>query len=90
MQTIWVELPASDLERAIAFYAEVFGHVPGDIINQGVRRIIILPGAPSVALNQTAGFTPTIEPAEQRGKNGFFALIADSEGNGVTIHSAQA
>lgn len=118
MQTIWVELPAADLERAIAFYAEVFGHTSGDIIDQGVRRITILPGTPSVSLNQTAGFTPTtegslpyfhvdeplsvtlervtrgggrvIEPTEQRGENGFFALIADSEGNGVTIHSAHA
>lgn len=118
MQTIWIELPADDLERAIAFYSSVFGHAPGDVIDQGVRRITILPGTPSVSLNQTAGFTPTvagslpyfhvdeplstalervtrgggrvIEPTEQRGENGYFALIADSEGNGVTIHSAQA
>lgn len=118
MQTIWIELPATDLDRAIAFYSAVFGHEPGQVIDQGVRRISILPGAPSVSLNQTGGFTPTaegslpyfdvdeplsttvqrviqgggrvIEPIEQRGENGFFALIADSEGNGVTIHSGDA
>lgn len=118
MQTIWIELPALDLERAIGFYADVFGHERGEIIDDGTRRISILPGTPSVSLNQVPGFTPTtegslpyfhvdeplsatvervvahggfvVEPITQRGDNGQFVLVADSEGNGVTIHSAEA
>ncbi len=117
MNTIWVELPATDLERAKAFYEAVFQHPPTEIIVDGPRRITTLPGTPSVSLNETAGFTPTregslpyfhvdeplsgalarvseaggsiIEATAQRGDNGFFALVVDSEGNGLTVHSTQ-
>ncbi len=118
MQTIWVELPATDLERANRFYAEIFGHELGEIIDDGTRRIVILPGSPSVSLNQVPGFTPTtegslpyfhvdeplagalervaaagggiIDGVEQRGDNGYFALVTDSEGNAFTLHSTVA
>jgi predicted enzyme related to lactoylglutathione lyase len=116
MQTIWVEIPAADLERAKVFYENVFGHEPTDIIDDGVRRITILPGTPSVSLNQVDGFLPTdqgslpyfhvdealsgalqrvieaggrvIDPPEERPGYGFFALVVDSEGNALTLHSA--
>ncbi len=37
-----------------------------------------------------AGGGYVIEPVAQRGDNGQFVLVADSEGNGVTINSAEA
>ncbi|MFG2887339.1 VOC family protein [Streptomyces sp. NPDC048297] len=117
MQTIWIEIPAEDLERAKRFYEAVFQHEPTEIVDMGVRRITILPGTPSVSLNQTDGFVPStlgalpyfhvdeplsealervtanggsvVDPTEERPGNGFFALVLDSEGNAVTLHSAQ-
>jgi hypothetical protein len=117
MQTIWVEIPALNLERAKEFYENVFGQARTEIITDGHRRIVIFPGPPNVSLNETADFVPTIEgsipyfhvdepfavalnrvtgnggkmidPTEERGSNGFFALVADSEGNAVTLHSTQ-
>jgi predicted enzyme related to lactoylglutathione lyase len=117
MITIWVEIPAISLERAKTFYEAVFEHAPTEIIDDGTRRITILPGTPSVSLNETRGFVPTsegslpyfhledplgvvvdrvvaagggvVEPVAQRGENGFFALVLDSEGNGLTLHSAR-
>lgn len=58
MQAIWIEIPVSDLERAKRFYETVFGHEATDVVEDGARRITIVPGEPSVSLNQTAGFTP--------------------------------
>lgn len=42
--TIWVELSATRLERAKAFYEAVFKHAPTEIITDGPRRITIPPG----------------------------------------------
>jgi predicted enzyme related to lactoylglutathione lyase len=58
MQTIWTEIPAENLERAKLFYETVFQHQPTEIVADEVRRITILPGAPSVSLNETDGFVP--------------------------------
>ncbi|MBC7798313.1 MAG: VOC family protein [Pyrinomonadaceae bacterium] len=118
MRAIWIEIPVTNLERAMKFYQTVFNLSSTDIIADDVRRITILPtpeGAANVSLNQTVDFEPsakgtlayfnvdgdlseTLEKVEsangkiidgktQRGDNGFFALITDSEGNLLTIHS---
>lgn len=58
MQAIWIEIPVRDLDRAKQFYETVFGHAPTDVIDDGERKITIIPGAPTVSLNQTAGFIP--------------------------------
>lgn len=116
MQTIWIELPALDIERALNFYATVFGHEPTAVNDDGTRAMTVIPGTPTVSLNQTAGFEPgrqgplpvfdvdeplspmveralaagarLVESINQRGEHGWFALLLDSEGNHVYIHSA--
>lgn len=58
MQAIWIEIPVSDVARAKQFYETVFGHAPTDVLEDGPRKITIIPGEPTVSLNQTAGFRP--------------------------------
>ena len=120
LKAIWIEIPVTDLERAMKFYQTVFDLPATDIIADEVRRISIMPtadGAANVSLNQTANFTPsdqgtlayftvdgdlqrTLEKVETaggviidektpRGNFGFFALILDSEGNLLTLHSPE-
>ncbi len=116
MQTIWIELPALDIERARDFYATVFGHEPTPVNDDGTRAMTVNPGLPTVSLNQTAGFEPgahgplpvfdldeplspvvqralaagarVVEPLNQRGEYGWFALLRDTEGNHVYLHSS--
>jgi hypothetical protein len=61
MHAIWIEIPASDLERAKAFYESVFGHAATGVSGDGTRRITIIEGTPTVSLNQTAGFRPSTD-----------------------------
>ena len=120
LKAIWIEIPVSELDRAMKFYQTVFDLEATEIIADEVRRISILPtadGAANVSLNQTANFTPsdqgtlayftvagdlqrTLEKVETaggtivdgktpRGNFGFFALILDSEGNLLTLHSPE-
>lgn len=117
MHAIWIEIPATDLPRAKRFYEEVFD-VPSDagVLEGDGRAIIVIDGSPTVSLNQTPGFTPTlegtlpyfhlelessvlpsrvaaaggtvIEAPAPRGDHGVFTLVADSEGNGIYVHTA--
>lgn len=52
LQAIWVEIPAKDLERAMAFYHTVFELEMGQIDDEGVRR--------HTALAQLEGGSPGI------------------------------
>jgi uncharacterized protein len=61
MHAIWIEIPASDLGRAKAFYESVFGHAATDETADGTRRITIIEGTPTVSLNETAGFRPSLD-----------------------------
>lgn len=61
MHSIWIEFPATDLHRAIAFYQAVFGHESVDVIEEPTRAIAVLEGEPTVSLNQTEGFVPTTQ-----------------------------
>ena len=115
MQAIWIEIPVGDLDRARQFYASVFGLADTEVVEQDVRRIVVIDGEPSVSLNETAGFRPSadgslpyfhvddldaalsavdahggrvVEPATERPGLGRFALVLDSEGNGVYLHGA--
>lgn len=115
MDAIWIEFPVTDLTRAKAFYATVFGHAPTAVQDDGTRSFTVIEGNPTVSLNRTAGFVPTtdgslpylhvegplaavldrvraaggrvLEPATARGDLGLFALVADSEGNGLYLHA---
>lgn len=61
MHAIWIEIPVTDLHRAKQFYAAVFAHEATDDIAQPDRTIVVIPGEPTVSLNQTASFVPTAE-----------------------------
>lgn len=61
MQSIWIEFPATDINRAKAFYQAVFQHAPTDVIADGTRKIAVIAGEPTVSLTETSGFTPTVE-----------------------------
>lgn len=115
MQTIWIEIPVADTDRAARFYAAVFGHGPTEVVDDGTRRFTVLPGTPPVSLNRTAGFTPSadgalpyfhldggldpvlarvaaaggtvVQPGAERPGLGVFALVLDTEGNLLTLHS---
>ncbi|UUY05363.1 VOC family protein [Svornostia abyssi] len=63
MQSIWIEIPATDLERANRFYAAVFGHDAPPVDAQETRSIAIIEGTPSVSLNRTEGFVPSPDGA---------------------------
>lgn len=60
----WVEIPVTNLERAMAFYQAVFALPQTDVLADEVRRITILAaptpeGRAGVSLNQTVNFTPS-------------------------------
>lgn len=61
MNCVWIEIPAAQLERAMAFYETVFGYEGGDILEEDARRLTQIDGTPTVSLNETAGFTPTAD-----------------------------
>ncbi len=59
MHSIWIEIPATDLDRAAAFYSAVFGHVTPDALIDSERTNVVIPGTPTVSLNRTADFDPS-------------------------------
>lgn len=58
MKTIWIELAARDIARASRFYSDLFGHAPVEPVENSGRAIVVIPGEPTVSLNQTEGFVP--------------------------------
>jgi hypothetical protein len=64
MHVVWVEIPVSDLNRAMAFYQAVFDLQPTEVGDDGMRRTTTLAnttpeGRSGVSLNQTANFAPS-------------------------------
>jgi predicted enzyme related to lactoylglutathione lyase len=61
----WFELPATDLERAVAFYNTVLGLTLGETEQAEDRRYAMLPAENGVggALVQGAGYVPSTEGA---------------------------
>lgn len=59
MNSIWIEFPATDLTRAVAFYESVFGQRATEVEIGSDRSIFVLDGSPTVSLNQTEGFVAT-------------------------------
>ena len=73
----WVEIPVTNLERAMAFYQAVFALPPTQVLADEVRSITILAaptpeGSAGVSLNQTANFAPS-----DRGVLVYFAVNGD-------------
>ena len=63
MQTIWIEIPVADRQRAKRFYAAVTGEEGTDIANTDGHAITVFAGEPTVSLNQADGFVPSREGA---------------------------
>lgn len=117
----WIEIPATDLDRAEAFYGELFGYA---FQRQAERDGLTMswfpmgedpktPGASGALVKHEMyvpsvnGITPyfsvnrvdtTLETATKMGatvfmpktdigEHGFFAMLRDSEGNRICIHS---
>lgn len=64
LETVWVEIPVKDIERALKFYQAVFKLGAVEIAEDGTRRTAILfngseEGKPGVSLNQTQNFEPS-------------------------------
>lgn len=63
LQTVWVEIPVRDIERAAKFYQTLFDLQPTEFAQDGVRRTATLAntsdaGHPGFSLTQTANFEP--------------------------------
>lgn len=63
IQTVWIEIPVKDLDRALKFYQVVFElGEPVSVTDDGVRRTATLTNAdesgPGFSLNQTRNFEP--------------------------------
>jgi uncharacterized protein len=64
MQTVWIEIPVQDFDRALAFYQAVFDLETSQTQDDGVRRTATLTnmteaGRPGISLNQTTNFAPS-------------------------------
>jgi predicted enzyme related to lactoylglutathione lyase len=64
MQVVWVEIPVQDLDRALAFYQQVFDVGEVQIREEEVRRSATLVqtadgSRPGVSLTQTRNFEPS-------------------------------
>jgi predicted enzyme related to lactoylglutathione lyase len=116
-QVVWVDIPVSDLDRAVRFYSAVLG---GEVQKQEYPGMTIglLPGYDSdvsgclftkadevpsasgllIYLNAQGRLDEAIavvepnggkvlQPRHQIGPHGYRAVILDSEGNRVALHS---
>jgi predicted enzyme related to lactoylglutathione lyase len=118
---VWVDIPVTDLDRAIAFYSAVTGQpvdriggpgfnfglfkhegnqVGGCLVEAGDGVAPSLLG-PLVYLDASGRLDAAVAAAERGGgkvlkarhsiaPNGFRAVIADSEGNRIALHSMTA
>ena len=115
---VWVDIPVTDLDRAVRFYSAVFGKPvtkeggPGFSFglfpHQGedVGGCLVPPGdgnapsqqGPLLYLNASGRLKQAVDavtahggrvlvPITQIGPHGHRAIVADSEGNRVALHS---
>lgn len=86
---VWVDIPVADLDRAIAFYAAVLGSAVTKEGGPGFSFGLFAHDNDDVAgcLVTTAGDSEAVVPI---GPHGFRAIVLDSEGNRVALHSPTA
>ena len=115
---VWVDIPVHDLDRAIAFYAEVLGtavtreggpgfsfgllaHAGSDVagcLYPADDANSPSPRGPLVYLNVDGRIAAAeravavrggrvLEPTQPIGRHGYRAIVIDSEGNRVALHS---
>ena len=98
-RVVWFDLPVADLERASKFYGAVLEHGPvgngGCLIPNGkeVSAVGILvymnvDGRIRDAVRQVEKLGGRVlEPVKGIGPHGFRAIVLDSEGNRIGLHS---
>lgn len=89
LQTVWIELPVKDIERALAFYRAVFQLGDIAVNDDGTRRTAVLAstgegGSPGISLTQTAGFNPS----DRSGVWLYFATGEDFAGHVERVRAA--
>lgn len=89
LQTVWIELPVKDIERALKFYSAVFQLSGIEIRDDGTRRTAVLAntsegGAPGLSLTQVAGFTPS----SRSGVWLYFGTGEDFDGHVARVRAA--
>lgn len=119
---VWIDIPVSDLQRAVAFYSAVFGEPvrveqgPGfefGLLPHGsddVAGCLYVPAAgdnqpgangPLVYLNADGRLAEAVAAARDKGgqvvqdshpigPHGWRAIVLDSEGNRIALHSMTA
>ena len=114
-RAVWFDIPVSDLDRAIRFYADVLGvrvskesfgaSSIGVIEHQDGNRGCLVPDQVEIAAggvllylnvdgrirDAVAKVLPNggtvIKPTHSIGPHGFRAIVLDSEGNRIALHS---
>jgi hypothetical protein len=116
-QIVWVDIPVTDLDRAIRFYSAVLGapvkkeqfpemtigilpHQEGEVggclfkregeepAQQGPMLYLNANGRLDEAINAvTSNGGKILQPKHQIGPYGYRAVILDSEGNRMALHS---
>jgi len=115
-RAVWFDIPATDLDRAAAFYAAVLGikvqkeQMPGGAFcvleHQGGNGGCLVAGEPDTSvsrgillyLNVDGRIRDAVDlvarkggrvlqPVHAIGPHGFRAIVVDSEGNRVALHS---
>ena len=72
----WFEIPAADFDRAVRFYSEIFAYeIPTRDMASVLERV---EGAGGAVVMGKSQLSPEI---------GFIAVIEDTEGNRVYLHS---
>lgn len=115
---VWVDIPVTDLDRAISFYTEVLGKKVSKVGGPGFKfglfahtsgkdvggSLVVDPenqpslNGPLIYLNSngrlqdaidkaTANGGKLLRPIQDMGPHGMRAVIIDSEGNRVALHS---
>ena len=119
-QLVWVDVPVTDLDRAITFYSAVLGedvakqtysglrlgllphadtHVSGCLVatrdyrpaQQGPLIYLNIDGRLDVTVTAVTTYGGEVLQANhQIGPYGFRAIVLDSEGNRIALHSTKA
>jgi uncharacterized protein len=98
-RVVWFDLPVADLKRASRFYGAVLEHGPSgnggclipnakDVSAAGILVYMNVDGRIRDALRQAEKHGGRVVKAiESIGPHGFRAILMDSEGNRIALHS---